>query len=164
MEEREQLLSQWLEVYGDLIKRTCCLCLGDEALAEDATQDTFLRAWRSMAQYEGRNNASVRTWLVSIAMNVCRNYRRTSWMRRLDRRITPEELPQPARAEDGELLILVRSLPDSLRDAVVLRYYHGMSLEEMAKALGISRSACHHRLHKALKRLRIDLRGGAEDD
>ena len=164
MDERERVLSEWLEEYGDLLKRTCFLSLGDGSLAEDAAQDTFLRAWRSMAQFEGRNNASARTWLVSIAMNVCRNYRRTSWMRRLDRRITPEELPQPAREEDGELLMLVRALPEGLRDAVVLRYYHGMNLEEAAEVLGISRSACYHRLRKALKRLRIDLKGGAEDD
>ena len=38
-------LSEWLEEYGDLINRTCCLILGDRALAEDAAQETFIRAW-----------------------------------------------------------------------------------------------------------------------
>ena len=68
MDNREALLSEWLTAYGDLINRTCCLILGDRALAEDATQETFLRAWKSMAQFKG--DASPRTWLTRIAINV----------------------------------------------------------------------------------------------
>ncbi len=163
---RDETLAEWLHQYGDLINRTCCLYLGDRALAEDATQDVFLRAWKCMAQYEGRNNASPRTWLTRIAINTCRNYRRTAWFRRTDRSVTPEELPLPAQEEDRTLLLTVQALPDRYRQIIILRYYHGMSLEEAAKALGWSRSTAYHRLQKALKALRIDWtdEGGADHD
>lgn len=155
---RDETLSEWLEAYGDLINRTCCLILGDRALAEDAAQETFIRAWKSMAQFKG--DASPRTWLTRIAINVCRNVRRTAWFRRNDRSVTPEDLPLPAPDEDRTLLLTVQQLPEKHRQIVILRYYQGMSLDEAAQTLGISRSAAHHRLHKALKALRIELDEG----
>lgn len=161
---REEILSEWMAQYGDLITRTCCLYLGDRGLAEDAAQETFLRAWRSMAQFEGRNNATPKSWLIRIAINTCKNIRRTAWFRRTDRSVTPEELPLPAGEEDRTLLLTVQSLPDRQREVVILRYYHGMSLEETARTLGLSRSTAFHRLQKALKCLRIQWEGGTENE
>ena len=158
---KDDTLSEWLTAYGDLINRTCCLILGDRALAEDATQETFLRAWKSMAQFKG--DASPKTWLTRIAINVCRNIRRTAWFRRNDRSITPEDLPLTAPAEDRTLFLLVQQLPDKHRQIIVLRYYQGMSLDEAARVLGISRSAAHHRLQKALKLLRLDFDEGRDE-
>ena len=109
MTERDETLAEWLEAYGDLINRTCCLILGDRALAEDAAQETFLRAWKSMDKFKG--DASPRTWLTRIAINVCRNMRRTAWFRRNDRSVTPEELPLPAPDEDRTLFLTVQQLP-----------------------------------------------------
>ena len=163
MTERDETLAEWLEAYGDLINRTCCLILGDRALAEDAAQETFLRAWKSMDKFKG--DASPRTWLTRIAINVCRNTRRTGWFRRFDRSVTPEELPLPAPDEDRTLFLTVQQLPDKYKQVVILRYYQGMSLEEAGQALGISRSAAHHRLQKALTQLRLDFdEGRAEHD
>lgn len=161
---REEILSEWILQYGDLITRTCCLYLGDRDLAEDAAQETFLRAWKSMAQFEGRNNATPKSWLVRIAINTCKNIRRTAWFRRTDRSVTPEELPLPAAEEDRTLLLTVQSLPDRQREVVILRYYHGMSLDETARTLGLSRSTAFHRLQKALKSLRIQWEGGTENE
>ena len=157
---KDDILSEWLSEYGDLINRTCCLILGDRALAEDATQEVFIRAWKSMAQFRG--DASPKTWLTKIAVNVCRNMRRTAWFRRLDRSVTPEELPLPAPDEDRTLYLSVQQLQEKHRQVIVLRYYQGMSLDEAAKVLGISRSAAHHRLQKVLAQLRIDFDEGRD--
>ena len=159
-ETREATLFEWLSQYGDLINRTCCLILGDRALAEDATQEVFIRAWKSMAQYKG--DASPKTWLTKIAINVCRNMRRTAWFRRHDRSVTPEELPLSVPAEDRTLLLTVQQMPEKFRQVVILRYYQGMSLDECARVLGISRSTAHHRLQKALTQLRIDFVEGRD--
>ena len=160
MTDRDATLSEWLDQYGDLINRTCCLILGDRALAEDATQETFLRAWKSMARFKG--DASPKTWLTKIAVNVCRNMRRTAWFRRNDRSVTPEELPLTAPDEDRTLLLTVHQLPEKFRQVIILRYYQGMSLDDAARVLGVSRSTAHHRLQKALKQLRIDFEEGRE--
>ena len=72
-------------------------------------------------------------------------------------------MPLTAPAEDRTLFLLVQQLPDKHRQIIVLRYYQGMSLDEAAKVLGISRSAAHHRLQKALQALRIDLDEGRDE-
>lgn len=159
--EKDERLSEWLSAYGDLINRTCVLILGDSMLAEDAAQETFIRAWKSMDKFKG--DASPRTWLTRIAINVCRNVRRTAWFRRIDRRIAPEELPLSSPAEDRTLLLTVHQLPEKYKQVIILRYYHGLSLDETARVLGISRSAAHHRLQKALKQLRLDLDEGRDE-
>ena len=61
-------------------------------------------------------------------------------------------------------MMTVQSLPDRQREMVILRYYHGMSLDDAARTLGISRSTAFHRLQKALKCLRIQWEGGTEHD
>ena len=66
MTERDETLAEWLEAYGDLINRTCCLILGDRALAEDAAQETFIRAWK-----KGRLiHETERAWLTRVAVNL----------------------------------------------------------------------------------------------
>ena len=49
---REQRLNQWIENYSDSILRTCFLCLSDQTQAEDATQDTWIKAWKHMDDFE----------------------------------------------------------------------------------------------------------------
>jgi len=161
MTERSKSLSEWLDQYGDLINRTCCLILGDRALAEDATQETFIRAWRSMDKFKG--DASPKTWLTHIAINVCRNLRRTAWFRRNDRSVTPEDLLLAANDEDRTLFLTVQQLPEKYKQVIILRYYQGMSLDEAGQVLGVSRSTAHHRLQKALKQLRIELDEGRDE-
>lgn len=161
--EREATLNEWLEKYGDMIAQTCQLYLNDRMLAEDAAQETFIRAWRHMGQFEARNNASAKAWLISIAINTCRNVHRSAWFRRVDRHITPDELPTSADMPDRTLLMMVNSLQSGLREIVLLRYFHGMNLDEAAQTLGIARSTAYHRQQKALRKLRIDLEGGLSD-
>ena len=64
----------WLEnamaQYEAPLLRLCCALLGDAALAEDAVQDTFVRAWRALPHFRG--DSSEKTWLTHIAVNVCR--------------------------------------------------------------------------------------------
>ena len=157
----EERLEHLMATWGTQVKRLCCLYLKDLALAEDAAQETFIRAWKSMDIFKG--DASPKTWLTRIAINVCRNIRRTAWFRRYDRSVTPEDLPLTAPAEDRTLLLTVQQLPEKHRQIVVLRYYQGMSLDEAAKVLGVSRSTAHHRLQKALKQLRIELDEGRDE-
>lgn len=82
----ERRLEDWMRTYGTAILRTCFVILSDAREAEDAMQDTFLRAWRAMDTFEQRNGASVKTWLMRIAINVCRDYQRKRWFRHIDMR------------------------------------------------------------------------------
>lgn len=159
-EVRRQRLEQWVSEYSDAVLRTCYIWLADRALAEDAMQDTFLKVWRSMDRFEGRNKSSVKTWIIRIAINTCKNYRNSAWHRRIDRSKILEEL-QPDNTlvsdESRELFLAVLELPDKLKQVVILYYYHGMNMAETGEILRISRSAVQHRLQKAHALLRVQL-------
>ncbi len=154
--DRDARLTAWVENWGNQLLRTCTLLLGDRALAEDAVQETFLKAWQGMDSFEGRNGCSEKTWLTHIAVNTCRSLRRTAWMRRHDRRVSAEDLILPAASEDRTLLLEVQCLPDKLRQLVVLRYFSGCTLDEIARITGLKRATVYSRLQKALKMLRIE--------
>lgn len=162
-QERDELLETWLREYGTSILRTCFVCLSDMRDAEDALQETFLKAWRAMDRYERRNGASEKTWLTHIAINVCRDMRRTRWFRHVDMRRALEEVPEGmacALPEDRSLLLDIMQLPDKYKQPLLLYYYQDMTMEETAQALGMSKSTVYNRLKKAESILKLQLTGG----
>ena len=87
----EVQLEAWITEYGDAVLRMCYLYLADRTLAEDALQDTFMKVWRGM---DGRRNeSSAKTWILRIAINTCKDYKRTAWLKHVDRSIAIEDLP-----------------------------------------------------------------------
>ena len=145
-------LERLMEHYGTDILRLCALHLGDPALAEDAAQETMLRAWRNYSSYRGE--ASERTWLIAIALNVCRDLLRSPWH---TRRAGPESLLKLVSAEpeyDDTPLRAVYALPRKYREVILLRYYEELSLEEMARILGVPPGTVSARLTRAKQKLR----------
>ncbi len=156
-QQRDDQLRQWMQDYGTELYRICALMLRDAFLAEDATQEAFLRAYQRQESFRG--DASARTWLVSIAMNVCRDMLRTPWHRHVDRRDI-SLLPEPSSSgdlPDRTVLEAVMGLPPKLREAVLLRYDQGMKIQEIADSLGLSASTVKHRLNQANDKLRKQL-------
>ncbi|MGI6671990.1 MAG: sigma-70 family RNA polymerase sigma factor [Christensenellales bacterium] len=163
---REQRMRRWVQAYGDAILRTCYVYLSNRTDAEDAMQDTFLKAWQSMEQYERRNNASEKTWLMRIAINVCHDYYRSRWFRRVDMRQALSDLPErylQVDEQDRTLILDVMRLPEKLKQVILLHYYHDMTLREIAQVLGLAPSSVHHRLNKATQQLRTAYTGGEEN-
>ncbi len=164
---REQRLEQWITQYADTILRLCFVYLHDIGQAQDAVQETFLKAWKGMDQFERRNGCSEQTWLMRIAINVCRDYHRSRWFRHMDRTKTPEDLLVKVEAvlpEDHSLLREVYNLPEKYKRVILLYYYQEMTLQETAEALAISRSAVHKQLKKAQELLKGKLTGRDIDD
>ena len=161
--EREARMETMIRQWGTSVLRTCFVCLSDAQQAEDAMQDTFLKAWRNLDQFEQRNGASEKTWLMHIALNVCRDYRRTRWFRHVDMSRALEDIPlhvNDSLPEDRELLMEIMALPDKLRQPILLYYYQDMTLEEIAEMLDTSKSTVHNRLRRAENMLKISLTGG----
>ncbi len=163
---------------GDVYALLCRLTEDPEE-ARDLTQETFLQAFRSIANFRG--DADVRTWLYRIALNQARN--RWRWWRRRRRSVTVS-LDEPAgdsetplasrlrddRARDPEQETLARERERAMlsalggiarpyREAVVLRDVEGMSYEEVAEALEISVGTVKSRLSRGRAELRRRLEG-----
>jgi RNA polymerase sigma-70 factor (ECF subfamily) len=162
---RSEELENLMELYGDEIKRFCTLQLRDPFQAEDAAQDTFVKAWKALDTF--RNESSQKTWLMHIAVNTCRDYQRTGWFRHTDRRVTPEDLPeqgQEAVLPDGEISRAIMSLPYRLRQFILLRYFDGLSLNETATAAGVSLATAKRQISKANQLLHDRLEGWYYDE
>jgi RNA polymerase sigma-70 factor, ECF subfamily len=108
--------------------------LVDPGSADDLTQETYLRAFRALASFEGRS--SVRTWLLGIARRTCADHlRAVVRRRRLDVRLAAEavtELPHPDPAHRLGTADLLRRLPEERRTAFVLTQVLGLSYAEAA--------------------------------
>lgn len=160
---REERLSRWIDDYSDAILRTCFLYLSDQAQAEDALQDTWIKAWRHMGEYERKGILNDKAWLMRIAINTCKDYRRTAWFRHIDNRKALDELPPrllQVEQEDHTLSLMVMELPDRYKQVVLLHYFQGLTQRETAEALGLTPSAVLRRLRSAEALLKQSLTGG----
>lgn len=154
--ELEQMMNQ----YGDYIARTCYIYLKDWALAEDAVQEVFIKAYRYISEF--RKESSEKTWLTSIAINICKNYRRTNWFRKVQVGIEKTETYNMLEDElinqinQSELLKQVMELPIKYREVILLYYYQDFKVNEITEILGISESSIKMRLNRARKKLKDD--------
>ena len=161
----EERVERMVSLYQRPLLRLCYAYLHDEEAARDAVQETFIKACRHLADF--RDEASEKTWLCRIAINTCKDMRRSSWWRHVDRAVTPEMLPgaaRPAEGEDRELTLQIMRLPGKLKEAALLCWLQGLTYEQAAQALGVSHQAVGSRLNRARKKLRLALEGSDEND
>lgn len=158
----KEKLAQWIAAYSGTLLKICYVYLHNRAQAEDAMQDTFLKAYQSMRRADAQAVASEKAWLMRIAMNVCHDYYRSRWVRYVDKTTAVEDLPENLTSvlpEDRSLLADVFRLPEKSRQVLLLYYYQELTLQETADVLKISRSAAHKRLRKAQAVLKGKLTG-----
>ena len=151
-DEREEKLRHLMDVYGDGLKRLCCVYLRDLGLAEDAVQETFIKAYDHIDELLAGEIESAKAWLMRIAVNTCKDTLRSSWMRHIDRRQEIETLPLSIASCPEEKLALtqaIMALPPKLREIVLLYYYQDMSLRTCANVLGISAPKAYELTHRA---------------
>ena len=146
---RREWLENALARWEKPILHLCYAYLGDTALAEDAVQETFFKAWKHYDRFRGE--AEEKTWLMRIAMNHCRDQLRSAWFRNTDRSV-------PFEAKDDTVTRAVMSLPPKLKEVTLLHWYQGMSLEEVSGVLRLPRSTVNYRLKKAKTMLKGELK------
>ena len=149
--------------YQGIAFRTAYVVAGDAADAEDAAQDGFVKAWRALGRF--RRGAPFRPWLLQIVANEARNRRRSAGRRaHLALRVaggasSGDAAPSPeasllAAEQRDELLAAVNALPEEQRAVISLRYFVGLSEDEVAQALGVAHGTVKSRTARALDRLR----------
>ena len=159
MRPAQQWLEQAIKAHGDNLLRLCFLYLHDRMLAEDAVQETFLRAFRSYGSF--RKDSNEKTWLTRIAINVCK-----SALRR-ERPLPLSDAPEgsyEAQFRDDTVLQAVCALPQKLREVVLLYYFQELSTPEIAQMLHLPRNVVTSRLSRARARLKTDLKGWYFDE
>jgi len=157
-----------VEQHSRAVFRLAFRMTGNEQDAEDVVQETFLRAYRRLADYESRSSFS--TWLYRIASNYALDLIR-SRRRHVDKRehgspeqrdvleTIPATTPGPDRVLfGGEVQIRLNAALDELsaqeRTAFVLRHFEGLSIEEIGASLGTGTNATKHSIFRAVQKLR----------
>lgn len=157
-----ELLKQMVEQYGNRIYRLALRYTGDSYLAEDITQETFLRAYNRIHSYD--RNRPAGPWLFRIAVNLCRNRRRDS--REIAMEIKGESpVPGPEqhyleRESERELMDALHSLPEMYREVLILKHVSELSYSEICAVLGLELSLVKNRLYRGRIMLREALRKG----
>lgn len=149
-EERAEYL---VERYGDALLRVGYTWLGNLADAQDVCQITLMKALEDGRTFPdpGRERA----WLLRVAINVCKNLKKSAWYRRtvgLDEGLELSvQIPEPE--EDG-VLPLVQRLPPRYRQVIYLRYYEEYEVGEIARLLGVKPALVSTRLARARAKLK----------
>ncbi len=152
---------EWLvRMHEERLLAFCCRWLRSPEDAREVCQDSFVRAWQALPEFEGR--AKLSTWLYQIALNLCRDRVKSRSSRQTDQTMALHEVPDPtpcgqpgpdASAEwQSELQKLERGLsllPEKLRAALMLTAMEGLSHEECATVLNCSTRGVEGRIYRA---------------
>jgi RNA polymerase sigma-70 factor (ECF subfamily) len=166
--------AECIELHSPGLYRVALRILGDETEAEDALQETFLNAFKSISAFDGRSGLN--TWLYRIVYNAA--------LMRIRRRQPTVSVDEPALDEEGgelprqlfdwcclpeqdfdssetrvQLEQAIGELPEKLKAVFVLRELEGLSTEATAQALDVSEEVVKTRLHRARLWLRERLSG-----
>lgn len=155
-----------VERHSRPLYRAACRVTGNAADADDVVQETFLRAYRSLARFDQR--AAFATWLHRIAVNCAldlidsRRRRDGHFDTSQDLSLLPSSAASPDRVVLGsEMQRAVAAAMDTLtgneRTAFVLRHFEGMPLEEIGKVLGTQLNATKNTVFRAVRKLREQL-------
>ena len=156
-------MEEMIARYGDDILRLCLLYLGERHLAEDAFQETFVKAWLHRDSFRG--SCSEKTWLSRIAVNTCRDMLRSGWFRLMKRSEPVEalfDLAAPQEPDAAPVRDAVLALPGKYREVIVLYYDRDMKLGEIAETLHLPVNTVSTRLRRARALLKKAL--GEEGD
>jgi len=154
----EEAFARLVEAYQRPVFNVCYRMLGDPAEAEDAAQETFIRAYTRIDSYDPKRKFS--SWLLAIASHYCidrlrrRRFGLVSWDDLPPWRWLPDTDPQPEEVAlrheaQRQVQELLNELPPDYKAAVVLRYWHELSYEEIAEALDSTLPAIKSRLFRA---------------
>ena len=150
------------ERYATDVLRVCYFYLGDRQKAEDVCQDVFVRLITTSPQLqEGREKA----WLLKVALNRCRDLWRGAWVKRVVLGSPKFELV-PAPDEIGkltdqqELMSAINQLPASFKEVILLHYYQGYGITEIAEMMELPEGTISSRLSRGRKKLEQILKGG----
>ena len=147
------------ELVGPLITpayRLAVVMLRDAGEAEDAVQDSCVKAWRKLDSLRGAQ--AVRSWFLTIVANECRSRLRSRWWSVIKRGMLDAREPADGDIEDQiDLERELSRLSATDRAVLFLFYYLDLPLQDVGRVLKISPKAAKSRVHRAVARLRLDM-------
>jgi len=166
-EDKETLIEELMNRYGQEILQLVYSYVNNRALAEDLTQDIFVKVYKGLHTYSGKSK--LRTWLWRIAINHCKDFLK-SWYNKnvvitenhAEHHITNKELVEETviqKEADDQLISAVMALPIKYREVIYLYYYQEMAIKEIAELTDAKENTVKTRLRRAKEILKERLEG-----
>ena len=164
-----QAIERLVTSYGNDVLRLATSIMGSRDLAEDVHQETFLRVCKAWDSFRG--DASEKTWIIGIAVNVCRDMMRSAYKRRVtvsDEMIATMSDFSSVHEMDNqsvrfEMMKALEKLSHDHREAIILFYYHDLNIHQIANIQKVPEGTVKSRLHKARVKLAVILGGELHD-
>jgi RNA polymerase sigma-70 factor (ECF subfamily) len=160
----DEAFAYLVEVYQRPVYNLCYRMLGNAGDAEDAAQETFIRAYKAINRYDISRKFS--SWLLTIASNYCIDHHRRRKLPTFSYDSLPvPDIPDKQPGMETQIVLderqemvmeLLEELNPKDRSAIILRYWYDYSYEEIARSLSLSVSAVKSRLHRTRRELAIE--------
>jgi RNA polymerase sigma-70 factor, ECF subfamily len=162
IEDKEHIIDEIMNQYGQEILQLAYSYVNNQAIAEDLTQDIFVKCYKNLHTYSGK--AKLRTWLWRIAINHCKDFHRSWYQKNVV--IAGEEFPINGtkkelveqkviqREEDDELISAIMTLPIKYREVIYLFYYEELPIKEIAAVTETGVNTVKTRLRRAKELLK----------
>lgn len=149
----EPEVNRILQTYGDMLYRTAYLLLGNPHDVQDALQETLLRYMEKAPAFVSGDHE--KAWLLRVTANCCKDFLRFRKRHsHLDIEPVAEQIPAP---KEQNLMREIYALPVKWKTVLILHYFEGYSVKEIAEILKISESAAKKRLQRAREALKLEL-------
>jgi RNA polymerase sigma-70 factor, ECF subfamily len=163
--EREKLIEQLMDQYGQSLLHLTYSYVGKREIAEDLTQEIFVKCYQKLDQYQKKS--SLKSWIWRIAINHCKDYLR-SWhynhivVSEEQVRHTPSQEKRVEnqviqRYEDEELVRAVMGLPDTYREVIYLYFFEELAIKEISHLISVNQNTIKTRLKRAKEILKESL-------
>lgn len=130
--------------------------------AEDIFQEVFLRLWKNTKPFETEEHR--KAWLIRVTVNCCNSHFVAPWKRNVCSLgdIDPEAIPDESTSDDERIDVYaeVMRLPENMREVILLFYFEGLSVREIAEAVGTTEVNVKKRLQRAREKLRLEIGDG----
>lgn len=151
-EKNDSKVSHILQTYGDMLYRTAWLLLGNPHDVQDTLQEVLLRYLEKAPAFASREHE--KAWLLRVTANCCKDSLRA---RRRHSHADLEPLRECLPARESRHLQELYALPAKWKTVLILHYFEGYSVKEIADILGLTENAVKKRLQRARDALRLEL-------
>lgn len=159
-------IAELMRTYGNDVLRTAYSYVRDRDSAEDLFQEVFIKAYYNMDKFRG--DSSIKTWLIRITINVCKDYLKSAYQQKVvpmmefeeDAIVSEDDYEEVENADrNAQIRAAVETLPEGYREVVMSVYFNEMSVAQTATALGIAEGTVKSRLSRARDVLKKKLEG-----
>lgn len=159
MENAAQLVTRLYECYSKDVLRVSYFYLGNREKAEDIMQEVFMKVHKNPPQLE---EGKEKSWLLKVALNLCRDYWRSSWAKRVilgtkTLELAPADDEIEEREKKASIMQAIYKLPPQYKEVILLFYYQNLSIKDISELLNQAEGTIASRISRARGLLKQEL-------